>query len=143
MIQKPSRRKNGTIQVKFNGEYYFLDGEKQHGQSNLFIEKVTCPTGKDTYLTYEAALKAYRLKSSNGQRNKRIYRCSHCGYWHFTTNCGEFRHVRPYDRDHEKRVSRYLLVGYDGLVQKDPGISASSLGRFRRKFEKNCLVAIA
>jgi len=73
-----------------------MDGVKahRHGWNN---NDYNCPSGKDVYLTYEAAEKALRQRGKRGER-KQIYKCSICGHYHFTSKDGEFRKARAYDR---------------------------------------------
>lgn len=63
---------------------------------------VNCSSGKDAYPTYEAALKAFKLKNGKGRREKRIYKCHECGYWHFTTNQATLK-AHSYSRSRDKK----------------------------------------
>ena len=112
IIQMPGslgRREAENGVIMFNGKAgsILLQGERIHGET-LTID-VECSSGKDAYPTYAAAEKALRMKSRNGQRTKRIYRCEECGYYHFTTNDGTARKPRPYRRGREKKYARMQI----------------------------------
>ncbi len=96
---------NGIIQVNNGKDFFFVEGERIHGEESLTVD-VCCPSEKDTYPTYSAAAKALRLRSANGQRTKRIYKCEECGCFHLTTTDGKSRRPRPYKREREKEFAR-------------------------------------
>ena len=102
---------NGVIIFNGKAGSILLQGERIHGET-LTID-VECSSGKDAYPTYAAAEKALRMKSRNGQRTKRIYRCEECGYYHFTTNDGTARKPRPYRREKEKKYARQLIAPFE------------------------------
>ena len=98
--------KDDTLVFRHDGETFHLQGEKTHAEVRRV--DVGCPTGKDTYPTYAAAEKAYRLKSANGRRQKRIYKCGYCGCWHFTTNQVAIK-PRAYSRSRDKEVAMRMI----------------------------------
>lgn len=109
IIQKPAAlgrkgAEKGVLLFCNEAGSFLLQGEKIHGET-LTID-VPCSSGKDAYPTYAAAEKALRMKSRNGRRTKRIYKCKECGCYHFTTNDGAMRKSRPYQREKEKEVAR-------------------------------------
>jgi len=124
---------NGMIQVNNGREPYLLFGERIHGET-LTVD-VKCSSGKDAYPTYAAAEKALRLKSKNGKRTKRIYKCEECGCYHFTTNDGKSRKSWPYNREREKKYTQNQimpLIGHYGKV--DAG--GFSMKRFQNSQNK-------
>jgi len=113
IVQKPapvgrSHSRKGLARIDYDELSYFIEGEPIPAE-NLSVEG-KCSSGKDTYPTYKAALKALRQKSPTGRRTKVIYKCAVCGCYHFTTKDGHFqRHKRPYDRQKEKVYGRRIL----------------------------------
>ena len=101
----------GVIMFTDKDGSVLLQGERVHGET-LTVD-VECSSGKDAYPTYAAAEKALRMKSRNGQRTKRIYRCEECGCYHFTTNDGTARKPRPYRREKEKKYARMLIAPFE------------------------------
>ena len=65
--------------------------------SNYIARDYKCPCGKDTYLTYEHAAKALKIRESR-ERNKAIYKCHICGHYHLTTKDGKDRRPVAYSR---------------------------------------------
>lgn len=117
LIEKPamfgrSSSTVGAMVVSRGPESFIVEGTRIHGE-NLTID-VCCSSGKDAYPSYDAALKALRMKSGRGQRTKRIYKCKECGCWHFTTNDGSVRKPHPYDRTREKEYARLITGAYVG-----------------------------
>lgn len=108
--------KDDALIFRHDGETFHLQGEKAH--TDVRRIDVGCPTGKDTYPSYEAAEKAYRLKSVNGRREKRIYKCNKCGYWHFTTNRVSIK-SRAYSRSHDREQAKTII---DRSLQGDSWI---------------------
>ena len=133
IIRKPAAlgrkgAENGVILFSNKTGSFILLGERIHGET-LTVD-ASCSTGKDAYPTYAAAEKALRMKSKNGRRTKRIYKCKECGYYHFTTNDGRMRKARPYQREKEKEVARrqtYACPSCPDLVTAD----GFSMKRFR------------
>ncbi len=133
IIQKPGAlgrkgAENGVLLLCNRDGSFFIQGERIHGET-LTVD-VQCPTGKDAYPTYAAAEKALRMKSRNGRRTKRIYKCRECGCYHFTTNDGSMRKARPYQRGKEKEAARRQTSAYPSrpdLVTAD----GFSMKRFR------------
>ena len=119
---------NGVLFFCNGAGSFLLLGERIHGET-LTIN-VPSSTGKDAYPTYSAEEKALRMKSKNGRRTKRIYKCRECGYYHFTTNDGSMRQARPYHREKEKGGTRrqtYACPYCPDLVTAD----GFSMKRFR------------
>lgn len=117
IIQRPGAlgrksAENGVVMIASKGGSILLKGERVHGET-LTVD-VSCSSGKDAYPTYAAAEKALRMKSMKGRRTKRIYKCSECGCYHFTTNDGSARKPRPYSRGREKQIARHQTEPYEG-----------------------------
>lgn len=100
-----------SIIVTFQGELYEIPGESV-ARTDYVEHDVDCPTCKDAYASYDEARRALSQRSLEEQRNKRIYRCEICGYYHFTTKPGSHqRRTKGYDRqrsrmDLERTLSR-------------------------------------
>ena len=112
IVQKPGSlgrksAEDGVILIESRSECFLVRGERIHGET-LTVD-VRCSSGKDAYPTYAAAERALRMRSLNGKRTKRIYRCEECGYYHFTTNDGTARKPRPYRRGREKKYARMQI----------------------------------
>lgn len=90
-----------------------MDGVRVH-YHGWRSDDYTCPSGKDVYLSYEAAEKALRQRGRRGER-KQIYKCSICGHYHFTSKDGESRRPKAYDRHKvdikgKKEIENYLAT---------------------------------
>ena len=138
IVQRPSAMGRGTVAgeviIKIGKDCMVVSGQRIHGE-RLTVD-VDCSSGKDAYPTYDAALKALRMKSANGQRNKRIYKCRECGYYHFTTNDGAARKPRPYDREREKEYTKMVIGPYVGQVGTVPS-GGFNMKRFNNRQGRN------
>lgn len=119
IIEIPSRYgrngvSDGAIMFGSGKSCFLVSGSRIHGQS-LTVD-VQCSSQKDAYPTYEAAEKAFRMKSSSGRKTKRIYKCSECGCYHFTTVDSQTRKPHPYRRNEEKRLTELLTRDYRGYA---------------------------
>lgn len=109
-----------SITVELCGDIYEILAEREH-RKNYVMQDVECPAAKDAYLTYEDARRALSQRPLQEQKDKRIYRCDICGYWHFTTKPGSHRHhCKGYNRSRgRKDVQRiYSLVQADSMKGK-------------------------
>lgn len=85
---------NEFYHVTSKGEVLKGNVTKVRGENYISTEH-TCPCGKDTYDTYENAVKALKLRN---KKKKDIYKCSICGYWHFTSKDGNHKRSKKYDK---------------------------------------------
>jgi len=85
---------NEYYHVTKNGEVLRGAITRDRGENYISTEH-TCPCGKDTYDSYENAKRALKLRSN---QRKEIYKCSICGYWHFTSKDGNRRKNKKYDK---------------------------------------------
>ena len=113
-MQKSSKKASqlqALITVEFRGELYDIQAVPA-AWTDYVVHGVDCPTSKDAYASYDEARRALQQRSEEEQRNKRIYRCEVCGYYHFTTKPGSHRHAaRGYDRRKGRRVVEKALSG--------------------------------
>lgn len=94
--------------IKFFEEAEALGIATKIHQTNYISREINCPSGKDTYLTYERAKKALKMR---GYSDKTIYKCSICGHYHFTTKDGKSRRSISYSRSQEKnKFNNAILI---------------------------------
>lgn len=84
---------NEFFHVTQEGEVLQGEISKEKGTNCISTEHI-CSCGKDTYDTYEAAKKALKLRKN---RDKDVYKCNICGYWHLTSKDGSKR-KRKFDK---------------------------------------------
>ena len=109
-----------SITVELCGDIYEIQAEREH-RKDYVVQGVECPAAKDAYLTYEDARRALSQRPVQEQKDKRIYRCDFCGYWHFTTKPGSHRrHCKGYSRSRGKEdIQRmYSLIQADSMKGK-------------------------
>jgi hypothetical protein len=85
--------------IKFLEEAEALGIATKIHHTNYISREINCPSGKDTYLTYERAKKALKMREYS---DKTIYKCDICGHYHFTTKDGKSRKPISYSRTQEK-----------------------------------------
>lgn len=97
-----------TIQMYLyaDGQLNLVTGTRIPGNTTRI--KVNCSSGKDAYPTYEDAMRAFRLKNGTGRREKRIYKCHECGFWHFTTNQATLK-ANSYSRSKDKKEVERII----------------------------------
>lgn len=89
--------------IKFLDEAEALGIATKIHQTNYISKEIHCPSGKDTYLTYERAKKALKMRECVVKNfDKTIYKCNICGHYHFTTKDGKSRRPISYSRSQEK-----------------------------------------
>lgn len=104
-----------SITVELCGDIYEILAEREYGK-NYVIQNVECPAAKDAYLTYEDARRALSQRPLQEQKDKRIYRCDICGYWHFTTKPSSHRrHCKGYNRSRGREDVQRMC----SLIQTD------------------------
>ena len=90
---------NEFYHVTSKGEVLKGHVTKIRGENYISTEH-SCPCGKDTYDSYENAVKALKLRN---KKKKDIYKCSICGYWHFTSKDGNHKRGKKYDKRSRKQ----------------------------------------
>ena len=106
-----------------NDDFYGFQ-EDDNERKNYVVQGVDCPAAKDAYLTYDDARRALRQRSLQEQKDKRIYKCNICGYWHFTTKPGSHRrHCKGYNRSRgrEEMYRMCSLITPDSMKKKTSG----------------------
>ena len=99
-------------------------GIQEEERRNYVVQGVDCPAAKDAYLTYDDARRALRQRSVQQQKDKRIYKCDICGYWHFTTKPGSHRYrCKGYNRSRgreemQRMCSLLVLDSLKGRTEK-------------------------
>ena len=106
--------------LEFEDDIYgFLETDNE--RKNYAVRGIDCPAAKDAYMTYEDARRALRQRSLQEQKDKRIYKCDICGYWHFTTKPGSHRrHCKGYNRSRGREEMHRMcsLITPDSLKKK-------------------------
>ena len=108
------------VMLGFDDDFYGFQ-EDDNERKNYVVQGVDCPAAKDAYLTYDDARRALRQRSLQEQKDKRIYKCNICGYWHFTTKPGSHRrHCKGYNRSRgrEEMYRMCSLITPDSLKKK-------------------------
>ena len=113
--------------IGFSEEFYGVQEDKSE-KSAYAMRDFECPSAKDTYMTYEDARRALRKRSLQAQRDKRIYRCDQCGYWHLTTKPGSHRrHCKGYNRQKgREEVMRICNLLSEDAVKRNTAVKVSN-----------------
>ena len=99
------------LKVSIYPEEFEIVGRKCKCQE--YVERnLSCPCGKDVYLTYRDAESALCQRGADKKNKKRVYRCSICGHYHLTTNDGAGKRKRKYDRRKSERGLQQVLFNY-------------------------------
>ena len=70
--------------IKDNNLEENLEYGIERGQDYI-AHDLSCSSRKDAYRTYEDARKALKQRHGRRANEKEIYKCSQCGYFHFTS----------------------------------------------------------
>ena len=111
------------VMLGFDDDFYGFQ-EDDNERKNYVVHGVDCPAAKDAYLTYDDARRALRQRSLQEQKDKRIYKCDICGYWHFTTKPGSHRrHCKGYNRSRGREEMHRMcsLITPDSMKKKTSG----------------------
>ena len=111
------------VMLGFDDDFYGFQ-EDDNERKNYVVHGVDCPAAKDAYLTYDDARRALRQRSLQEQKDKRIYKCDICGYWHFTTKPGSHRrHCKGYNRSKGREEMHRMcsLITPDSMKKKTSG----------------------
>ena len=121
--------------VRIDSGEYEIEGHKCKGQE--FVDRnLTCPCGKDVYLTYQYAENALRQRGADKKNKKRVYRCSICGHYHLTTNDWVGKRKKRYDRCKSERGLQQSMFNYSESELnhlKEKNARAFNLKAFRNK----------
>lgn len=135
VIDRESKSSHYVLKVSIDSEEYEIEGRKCKGQD--YVDRtLSCPCGKDVYLTYQDAENALRQRGADKKNKKRVYRCSICGHYHLTTNDGVGKRKKKYDRSKSERYLTQSMYGYSEnelRFLKEKNARAFSLKAFRNK----------
>lgn len=135
VIDRESKSSHYVLKVSIDSEEYEIEGRKCQGQD--YVDRtLSCPCGKDVYLTYQDAENALRQRGADKKNKKRVYRCSICGHYHLTTNDGMGKRKKKYERSKSERYLTQSMYGYSEnelRFLKEKNARAFSLKAFRNK----------
>ncbi len=72
-----------TTEKEFNTFFNNLTNKKNNPNISFVSSDLTCPCGKETYVTRQDAENALKQRKNT---NKTSYRCTICGHFHLTSN---------------------------------------------------------
>lgn len=109
------RLKNRCVDIINGTEFIHTDSK-----GKVYVGKVTykknhdyiahgkhCPCGKDVYLTYDNALKAFRQRNKQRDKQKDVYHCEICGFYHLTSRDGKPARKNKYNTKERRKPIRY------------------------------------
>ena len=135
VINRESKNSPYLLKVSIYSEEFEIEGRKCKCQE--YVERnLSCPSGKDVYLSYQDAENALRQRGADKKNKKRVYRCSICGHYHLTTNDGAGKLKRKYDRRKSERGLQQVMLNYSESelkYLKEKNARAFSLKAFRNK----------
>lgn len=113
---------SAILVVTAHEEVFEVYGIKSTG-IDYIAHNLSCPSGKDVYVTYSDAYQALKQRGSSRRANKKIYKCEICGHYHLTTIDSAYRHPKPYNRSKSERdlyrmYSSISRADLDELIQK-------------------------
>ena len=142
VINRESKNSPYLLKVSIYSEEFEIEGHKCKCQE--YVERnLSCPSGKDAYLSHQDAENALRQRGADKKNKKRVYRCSICGHYHLTTNDGAGKHKRKYDRSKSERGLQQVMLNYSESELnhlKEKNARAFNLKAFRNKMALSAMI---